>query len=185
MSGISTTSSNLWREGEKILKGEIDLSESMQLCLDGSEPNDENEGVEEDTPLSIPIVESIPNVIGTKGIKGIEKYLNRDTKLLRANTSSAKSSNKQNLISVDSKHILSPTSYADTVSALLNSPQPQLLSKNNKENDTMVCNDKNVPKIENGTKLPRKRSLTEMIGHNPLCKERKPLGQKRCFETDL
>ena len=61
----------------------------------------------------------------------------------------------------DSMHM--STSYAETVSALLNSPQSNLLSIN-KENSTAICKDIDSAGSENGCKTTRKRSLTEMIG---------------------
>ena len=78
VSEISTTSSNLWREGEQIVKGEIDLSESMQLCLDGEDPIDDVERSfkENDSQVS---VESTANIIGSKGMIGIKNYLKVDT----------------------------------------------------------------------------------------------------------
>ena len=42
----------------------------------------------------------------------------------------------------------------------------------NKENSTAICKDIDSAGSENGCKTTRKRSLTEMIGHNPLSKER-------------
>ena len=72
ISSVSTTSSCLWREGERILNGEIDLSESMQLCLDGKDPiNSASGGLAADPYSSPKDAENIANVIGLKGMKGI------------------------------------------------------------------------------------------------------------------
>ena len=180
---ISTTSSHLWNEGEMILKGEVDLSESMQLCLDGRDPSGNHEGSFENEVLSCSPVESSSNLVGSKGLKGIENYLKSNGSPL-CRHSITKMSYKKNAVEDidDSMHM--STSYAETVSALLNSPQSNMLAKD-KENSTRICKDIDTAESENGCKTTRKRSLTEMIGHNPLSKERKPLGQKRCFETDL
>ena len=159
----------------------------MQLCLDGKDPiNRENDNFT-DNPHASVTDENIQNVIGLKGMKGIENYLKIDKPPLIVNNK-----HTQKLFENESKDCnnlsgvmhMSP-SYADTVSALLKSPQPQLPSSINKENDNTLCTDIKGAENESGLKLGRKRSLTEMIGHNPLSKERKPLGQKRCFETDL
>ena len=187
LSFISTTSSNLWTEGERILKGEIDLSDSMQLCLDGKDPtNHERDCIESDRLKSSTNVEYIPNLIGPRGMKGIERYLQADSSnyIEPTGTATKGASNKDNIGPDHSTEI--NMSYAETVSALLKSPQPLLLSTLNKENDNKICDEKIGTEFEyNGLKGGRKRSLTEMIGHNPLSKERKPLGQKSCFETDL
>ena len=62
ISSVSTTSSCLWREGERILNGEIDLSESMQLCLDGKDPiNSASGGLAADPYSSPKDAENIAN----------------------------------------------------------------------------------------------------------------------------
>ena len=185
VSEISTTSSNLWREGEQILKGEIDLSESMQLCLDGEDPIDDVECnvKENDSQVS---VESTANIIGSKGMIGIKNYLKVDTSSHpKVGGSVARGDLRKNIhnSNVESEELHISPSYADRVSALLRTP-PVLSVTGNKENKSL-CNETNSCDAGSEPKLPRKRSLTEMIGHNPLSKERKPLGQRRCFETDL
>ena len=188
ISSIPTTSSNLWREGERILNGEIDLSDSMQLCLDGNDPtNNKHDGSIESQYIPIKNSDNISNVIGVKGMKGIENYLKKGTKTCKISTQ--KNTNLlQNEVEESSEtnnDMHTSISYADTVSALLKSPETPISHLINKENDNSICNDINGAGNQNGLKGARKRSLTEMIGHNPLSKERKPLGQKRCFETDL
>ena len=185
VSEISTTSSNLWREGEQILKGEIDLSESMQLCLDGKDPIDDIEGsVSENN--SLVSAESTANIIGSKGMIGIKNYLKIDASSHPKVGGSVTRDNLRKNIhnsNIESEEMPISPSYADRVSALLRTP-PVLPVTGNKENKSL-CNETNSCDTRSEPKLPRKRSLTEMIGHNPLSKERKPLGQRRCFETDL
>ena len=188
ISSISTTSSYLWREGERILNGDIDLSDSMQLCLDGKDPIISEKGrLATDHYSSPKDAEGIANVIGLKGMKGIENYLKQDK--LTGETNIHKKTkvleNEMEESSDAANDMHTSISYADTVSALLKSPQQQFSPLMNKENDNIICKDINGAENEHGLKGARKRSLTEMIGHNPLSKERKPLGQKSCFETDL
>ena len=166
-----------------ILKGEVDLSESMQLCLDGRDPSGNHEGSFENEVLSCSPVESSSNLVGSKGLKGIENYLKSNGSPLCRHSITKMSYKKKGVEDKDDSMHMS-TSYAETVSALLNSPQSNMLAID-KENSTRICKDIDTAESENGCKTTRKRSLTEMIGHNPLSKERKPLGQKRCFETDL
>ena len=159
----------------------------MQLCLDGKDPiNSASGGLAADPYSSPKDAENIANVIGLKGMRGIENYLKQDKRTgvtnIHKKTKILENEIEESSDTANDMH--TSISYADTVSALLKSPQqfPQLI---NKENDDTICNDINAAESEHGIKITRKRSLTEMIGHNPLSKERKPLGQKRCFETDL
>ena len=182
----STTSSNIWREGERILKGEIDLSESMQLCLDGDDPQPEREHTTtEETATDAGRGGGTQySLVGEKGKKGIENYLKR-----------AAGDEKKHFVECDTQidefDRGNSNSFADTVRALLNSPQPAILSPVlNKENRDLLgsCGDTAATKtgsLRKGLRSARKRSLTEMSGHNPLSKDRIPLGEKRCFETDL
>ena len=158
----------------------------MQLCLDGKDPsNHESDLIQTDKSGSFAEVEEIPNVIGLRGMKGIENYLKIDASKCNI-TPTDTAEKKDKGLDINLPEINMSTSYAETVSALLKSPPPLLVSTVNKENDNGTCNEKIGLEFEhNGLKSARKRSLTEMSGHNPLSKERKPLGQKRCFETDL
>lgn len=77
---ILKSTSSLWREGEKILMGEKELSNSMLICLDGNEPTSANDSLDTDLgrnepdknvsfnaaqPVSTSIKEGMPNLIGT------------------------------------------------------------------------------------------------------------------------
>ena len=188
---MSTTSSNIWKEGEMILKGEVGLSDSMQLCLDGNDPDDcEDYYLEKENANVSTEIEDIPSIIGTRGLRGVENYLNVKERKNNTNTENANREESIKMPSIGSENnsteMNMSTSYAETVSALLKSPQPILFSTLNKENINGAYSEEiNLETETSGLKTARKRSLTEMIGHNPLSKETKPLGQKRCFETDL
>ena len=157
----------------------------MQLCLDGKDPLYHEEHSDSNGSFVHDVSDNTTSIVGPKGMKGIKNYLKIDTTSLPLKVND----NSKNVAAIDSnrksnlgKVLHMSPSYADRVSALLNTP-PIMPEAGNKENKSL-CNE---IKGDNGSeqKLARKRSLTEMIGHNPLSKERKPLGQRRCFETDL
>ena len=157
----------------------------MQLCLDGKDPLYHEDSINEESNHESS--NSSSTIIGRKGMIGIQNYLKLDDSLpeSRVRNLSAQKIYSENIQkSSDQKEELymSP-SYAERVSTLLKTPTLLPLT-GNKENKS-ICNEIKSCDTGSGQKLARKRSLTEMIGHNPLSKERKPLGQKRCFETDL
>ena len=157
----------------------------MQLCLDGKNPLYHEDSMFEDNNHESS--NSSLTVVGRKGMIGIQNYLKLDDSLPEkgvSNLSAQKIFSEKIQKSSDQKEecYMSP-SYAERVSTLLKTPTVPP-STGNKENKS-ICNKIKSCDTGSGHKLARKRSLTEMIGHNPLSKERKPLGQKRCFETDL
>ena len=161
--------------------------------MDGGIPEDDDTDVsmKNTTASESTKIEGMPNIVGLKGMRGIENYLRAQSGQPYATKDIVHKTTPNKLDSDPSTEAQMSTSYAETVFALLNSPQPDIVSTVNKENCEKLSNKQN-PEISSKKecKMTRKRSLTEMIGHNPLSKERterlfSPLGEKRCFETDL
>lgn len=121
----STSTLAIRDQGEKILRGEVELSDSLQLCLDGEElssslsdeENLENSGHHSSGHSSSPASTNSPGGVGAGGLT-------------------------------------------------------------TDENDD---SDNRKRSLRNS----RKRSLTEVNMKNPLDRGRVPLGERRCFETDL